>query len=68
MYSLSQDLSHGNVIFDPVTLTLKFDLLLKNFNFCYCLVMVAARGASLSSDNSYLNFTLSRLIDLDDFY
>ena len=27
-----QDLSHGTKIFDLVTLTLKFDLLLKNFN------------------------------------
>ena len=53
MYSLSQDLSHGTVIIDLVTLTLKFDLLLRNFNFCYYLVMVAARRAWLSSDNSY---------------
>ena len=30
MYSLLQDLSHGTIIFDLVTLTLKFDLLLKN--------------------------------------
>ena len=33
MYSLRQDLSHGTIIFDLVTLTLKFDLLLKSFNF-----------------------------------
>ena len=26
------DLLHGTIIFDLVTLTLKFDLLLKNFN------------------------------------
>ena len=32
VYSLWQDLSHGTVSFDLVTLTLKFDLLLKNFN------------------------------------
>ena len=32
MYSLWQDLSHDTIIFDLVTLTLKFDLLLKNFN------------------------------------
>ena len=32
MYSLGEDLSHGTIIFDLVTLTLKFDLLLKNFN------------------------------------
>ena len=39
-----------------VTLTLNFDLLLKNFNNgCYS-VMVAAQRASLSSDNSYLYF------------
>ena len=53
LYSLWKDLSHGAVIFDLVTLTLKFDLLLKNFNHGFYLVMVAARGASLSTDNSY---------------
>ena len=53
MYSLWQDLSHGAIIFDLVTLTLKFDLLLKNFNHGIYLVIVAARPASLSSDNSY---------------
>ena len=36
-----------------VTLTLKFDILLKNFNHGFYLVMVAVRRASLSSDNSY---------------
>ena len=41
------------MIFDLVTLTLKFDLLSKNFNFGCYLMMVAARRASLSSDNSY---------------
>ena len=51
VYSLGQDLSHGAIIFDLVTL--KFDLLLKNFNHGFYLVMVAARRASLSSDNSY---------------
>ena len=50
VYSLWQDLSHGTIIFDLVTLTLKFDLLLKNFNLCCYLVMVAAWRASLSSD------------------
>ena len=35
MYYLWQDLSHGTIIFDLVTLTLKFDLLLKNFNLGY---------------------------------
>ena len=53
MYCLWQDLSHGTIIFDLVTLTLNFDLLLKNFNLGCYLVMVAARRASLSSDNSY---------------
>ena len=42
-------------IFDLVTLTLKFELLVKNFNFGCYLVMVAARRASLSSDNSNFN-------------
>ena len=32
MYSLWQDLSHHTIIFYLVTLTLKFDLLFKNFN------------------------------------
>ena len=32
MYSSFQDLSHGTLTFDLMTLTLKFDLLLKNFN------------------------------------
>ena len=32
MYSLWQDLLCCTIIFDPVTLTLEFDLLLKNFN------------------------------------
>ena len=49
-----KDLSHDTIIFDLVTLTLKFDLLLKNFNHGCYLMMVAARRASLSSDNSYL--------------
>ena len=42
-----------------MTLTLNFDLLLKNFNLGCYLVMVAARRASLSSDNSYSSFFLS---------
>ena len=54
MYSLLQDLSHGTIIiFDLVTLTLKFDLILKKLNLDCYLVMVAARRASLSSINSY---------------
>ena len=32
MYSLWQDVLHGTIIFYLVTLTMKFDLLLKNFN------------------------------------
>ena len=40
----------GHLVF----LTLKFDLLLKNFNLGCYLMVVAARRASLSSDNSYL--------------
>ena len=36
------------------TLTFKFDLLLKNFNLRFYLMIVAARRAVLSSDNSYL--------------
>ena len=32
VYSLRQDLSYHIIIFDLVTLTLEFDLLLKNFN------------------------------------
>ena len=32
VYSLWQDLSYHTIIFDLVTLTLKFDLLFKNFN------------------------------------
>ena len=43
----------GTIIFYLLTLTLKFDLLLKNSNLGGYLVMVAARWASLSSDNSY---------------
>ena len=40
-------------MFDIVTLTLKYDLLLKNVNLGCYIMMVAARRASLSSDNSY---------------
>ena len=64
VYSLWQDISHGTIIFDLVTLTLNFDLHLKNFNLGCYLVMVAAQRASLSSDNSYyrphLNSTWSK--------
>ena len=41
------------IIIDFVTLTLMFDLILKNLNLGCYLVMVAARRASLSSDNFY---------------
>ena len=58
VYSLWQDLSHGTVIFDLSILTLKFDILLKNFDIGCYLVMVAARRALLSSDNSYLEVAL----------
>ena len=58
MYSLWQDLSHGTISFYHLTLTLKFDLLLKNFNRgCYLLV-VAAWRASLSSENSYFHILI----------
>ena len=55
VYSLGQDPSPGTIIFDVVTLTLKFNLFLKNIDFCCYLMMVAARRASLSSDNSYFS-------------
>ena len=48
------DLSRGNIIFHLVTLTLKIELLLKNFNLGCYLVMVAAR----------LLFTLTLKFDL----
>ena len=60
--SASQDLHVTSVLlfsftwyqhFYFVTLTLKFDLILKIFNLGCYLVMVAAPRASLSSDNSY---------------
>ena len=35
MHFLCQDLSHGAIMFYLLTLTLKFDLLLKNFNLVY---------------------------------
>ena len=47
-----------------MTLTLKFDLVLKNFNNGFYLVMVAAQRASLSSDNSYYLVTLTLKFDL----
>ena len=49
MYSLRQDLSGSTISFDLVTLTLHFDLILKNFNICCYLVMVAAWRMSVSS-------------------
>ena len=64
MYSLWQDLSHGTVILDLVTLTRRLTYFRKNFNLCYYLVMVAARRASLSSDNSYLNLYPIILLDI----
>ena len=39
-----------------LTLTLKFDLLLKNFDLGCDLVMVVSRQASLASDNSELEY------------
>ena len=62
MYSLWQDLSHSTAIFYLVTLILKFDLLLKYFNHGFYLVMVAARQALLSSDNSYVIKSLEHTI------
>ena len=50
VYFLWQDLSHGKIIF---YLDLKFDPIVKNINLGCYLVMVAARRASLSSDNTY---------------
>ena len=46
------------IIFDLVIFTLRFDLLLKNFNLCGYLVLVAAMRATLSSGNSYFFFLL----------
>ena len=45
--------SKHTLIFDLVTLILRFDLLLKNFNLAYYLMVVATRRALLSSENSY---------------
>ena len=45
--------SRDTIIVYLVILSLKFDLLLKNFNISYYLAMVAARRASWSSGNSY---------------
>ena len=44
VYSLWQDLSHHTIIFYLVTLTLKFDLLLKNFNLGHNLWTVRDRA------------------------
>ena len=44
VYSLWQDLSRHSIIFDPVTLTLKFDLLFKNFNLGHNLLTVRDRA------------------------
>ena len=43
LYSLWHGLSHGTIIFGLVTLTLKFDPLVKNFNLGCYLMMVAAQ-------------------------
>ena len=48
-----------------MTLTLKIDLLLKNFNYGFYLVMVAAQRASLSSYNSF--YTLLSIKDQKGF-
>ena len=48
-----------------LTLTLKFDLLLKNFNLGCYLVVVAAWRVSLSSDN-FLSTLVTRLGELDN--
>ena len=60
-------LSHGTIVFDLVILTLKFDLLLKNFNHGFYLVMVAARRASLSSDNSYCEQSMYLVVNEWEF-
>ena len=44
VYSLWQDHSHHTIIFDLVTLTLKFDLLLTNFNLGHNLWTVRGRA------------------------
>ena len=44
VYTLWQDLSHHNIIFDLVTLTLKFDLLFKNFNLGHNLWIMRDRA------------------------
>ena len=44
MYSLWQDLSLDTIIFDLVTLTLKFDLLLKNFNLGHNFLIRSGRS------------------------
>jgi hypothetical protein len=41
--SLWQDLSMGTKLFDHVTLTLMFDLLIKNFNLGYNFQMICTR-------------------------
>ena len=44
VYSLWQDLSYHTIIFDLVTLTLKIDLLFKNFNLGHNLWTVRDRA------------------------
>ena len=75
MYSLWQDLSHHTIIFDLVTLTLKFDLLFKNFNLSHNLWMTKAPdvekihidfckkilGVKKSTCNSLVYYKLGRL-------
>ena len=47
VYSLWQDLSHGTVMFDLMTLTLKFDLLLEKINLGYNFLTTSDRAFKL---------------------
>ena len=53
-YSLWEDLSHGTVIFDLVTLTLKFDLLLKNFNLGHNFLTTSDRAFIMHKSYDFL--------------
>ena len=44
VYSFLHDILHHTIIFDLVVLTLKFDLLLKNFNLGHNLLTVRDRA------------------------
>ena len=46
-YSLWQDLFHYTIIFDLVTLTLKFDLIFKNFNLGHNLLTTRDRTSDI---------------------